>query len=353
MSFVFDKNPETFFVREETLYPPDPKAAPQHLLIFVQKKGLTTPQMLNIFGEILGVKTRDIGYAGLKDKLATTQQHVSIPVTFDGILREKIPLLAKKNIQILKISPFQNKLKIGHLRGNFFRVILRVNDALALENSLKFVAKNPEFLNFFGEQRFGRDGQNFLRASHKTPKNPRVAKFLQSSFQSYFFNEWLKIREKINEIFALDPKKLEKNLQNLALNFSQDEILFAKKQPQFFKFFPGDLAMHYPFGRVFCITPQDFHRFLAREISPVANLNAINNGSGVSKRIFEKFLLDPKAAQNSYRYAIVWAQNLKFLVNEHAATLEFFLPKGAYATVFLAHVKKIAKNFRKNPEDFQ
>ncbi|TEY31032.1 tRNA pseudouridine(13) synthase TruD, partial [Campylobacter sp. CH185] len=73
----FSKNSDDFVVRERPLYEFSGKG--EHLILHINKKDLTTNEALKILSEASGVKIRDFGYAGLKDKQGSTFQYLSMP----------------------------------------------------------------------------------------------------------------------------------------------------------------------------------------------------------------------------------------------------------------------------------
>jgi len=76
IDFHFKQTPRDFVVEEIPLY--DFSGEGEHLILFVRKKNLTTNEMLGVFARYLGIKNREIGYAGLKDKHAMTKQYISL-----------------------------------------------------------------------------------------------------------------------------------------------------------------------------------------------------------------------------------------------------------------------------------
>ena len=57
----------------------EPSGEGQHLYLRVQKRGLSGGDMLSKISSRLGIRRRDIGTAGIKDKEAVTRQWVSVP----------------------------------------------------------------------------------------------------------------------------------------------------------------------------------------------------------------------------------------------------------------------------------
>ncbi|MCI6298318.1 MAG: tRNA pseudouridine(13) synthase TruD, partial [Campylobacter sp.] len=152
----FSKNADDFVVRELPLYVPSKEG--EHMMIHVQKKGLSTKEMLSAFSAFTGAKMRDIGYAGLKDKEGLTSQYITIPAKFCG----KLSSFSHQNIKILSSALHANKLRVGHLKGNAFFIRLKKvskTDALKLEQALANTLKNG-VPNYFGYQRFGKFKDN-------------------------------------------------------------------------------------------------------------------------------------------------------------------------------------------------
>src|SRR5210317_2146264 len=67
---------EDFRVDEELGF--EPSGEGEHLFIQVEKKGLTTSELIDQIADDAGIKARDIGYSGMKDKMAVTRQWLSL-----------------------------------------------------------------------------------------------------------------------------------------------------------------------------------------------------------------------------------------------------------------------------------
>jgi len=183
---------EDFRVEELPLYLPEGSGS--HAYARVEKRGLTTRDLvLALMRE--GLKERDIGVAGLKDKYAVTTQWLSAPnrhAAAFGALSEL------DGIEVLETSRHRNKLGIGHLRGNRFRVRVRGGDAAGAAVVVE-VLKTQGVPNYFGPQRFGRfgtnavDGLKLIRGEH-VPGGHRLKRFFLSALQSLLFNHMLSTR---------------------------------------------------------------------------------------------------------------------------------------------------------------
>jgi tRNA pseudouridine13 synthase len=155
---VIKQRPEDFFVQEIPLY--EACGEGEHVYCEVQKVGLTTFDALHRLARVLGVHTGAIGYAGMKDARAVTRQVFSIA----GVTEERVMAAPVAPLTILWARRHGNKLRLGHLRGNRFAVKVRQVDPAAV---VKVRAVLDELQrrgmpNYYGEQRFGRRGDNHL-----------------------------------------------------------------------------------------------------------------------------------------------------------------------------------------------
>jgi tRNA pseudouridine13 synthase len=104
----------------------------------------------------LNVPRHAIGYAGLKDARAVALQWFSVQ-DYRGSL-ESLPSI--EGITFRRVTRHKNKLKLGHLRGNRFRVRIRevAVGARAGAEAILAVMTQRGMPNWFGEQRFGSRG---------------------------------------------------------------------------------------------------------------------------------------------------------------------------------------------------
>ncbi|HRQ71504.1 MAG TPA: tRNA pseudouridine(13) synthase TruD [Phycisphaerales bacterium] len=147
------ERPEDFLVEEIPLY--EPCGTGEHLYLFVQKRNLSTLEMVCIVAEHFGVHRSAVGYAGLKDKHAITRQVVSVhlPGKSDSEFRH----LDHERMAVLWADRHTNKLRPGHLRGNRFSIRVRSVEptaALAASRMIGLLAR-VGVPNRVGEQRFG------------------------------------------------------------------------------------------------------------------------------------------------------------------------------------------------------
>jgi tRNA pseudouridine13 synthase len=150
--------PEDFFVQELPLY--EPSGEGEHLYVEIQKVRLTTFDAINRVAQALGISSREVGYAGLKDAFAITRQVLSLPRS----AADRVGELKWDDLQILWAMPHGNKLRLGHLRGNRFAIKIREvtpTDVVKVRPVMAELERRG-MPNYFGEQRFGRRGDNHL-----------------------------------------------------------------------------------------------------------------------------------------------------------------------------------------------
>lgn len=342
IDFHFKQTPRDFVVEEIPLY--EFSGEGEHLILFVRKKNLTTSELVGIFARYLGVKNRDIGYAGLKDKHAMTKQYLSIHKQHEEMLEN----FEHENVKIISKTYHNNKIRIGHLKGNrFFIKVKKVNptSAVKIDEALKNITKFG-MPNFFGYQRFGNDGNNHIlgeKLAHgeARERNPRVKKLLINSYQSHLFNLWLSRRLEINRLVNnFEPAELES-----ILNMPNDELSKLKAQKHPFKLIVGDVMEHYPYGKLFDYeaSEDDLNRFNERNISVTGLLcgKKVKTSSGIARDI-EKDFDDEINADGARRYAWVFPEDIegRFKPVEAQYEMNFTLPKGSYATVLIEEIAK-------------
>ncbi len=342
IDFHFKQSARDFVVEELPLY--EFSGEGEHLILFVRKKNLSTLELVSSIARYLGIKNKEIGYAGLKDKHAMTKQYISLHKKHE----ESLENFNLENVKILSKTYHNNKIRIGHLAGNRFYIKLKkVNPTAAakIDEALKNIDKNG-MPNFFGYQRFGRDGDNHIDGEKiakgdKKERNPKIKKLLINSYQSHLFNLWLSRRLEINTL--INNFKSEE-LESL-LNMSKTELDKLKNQTHPFKLISGDVMEHYPHGKLFEFdgTEHDFERFNKRDISVTGLLCGTKARLATDiARDIEKDYDDDINADGTRRYAWVYPTKIEGRFNQAEAQYElnFTLPKGSYATVLIEEIAK-------------
>lgn len=193
---IVGQSPEDFRVEEISLY--EASGEGTHTFLWVEKRQRDTEQVARALARHAGVASKEVGYAGRKDRQAITRQWYSVP----GLDPEQAVELGEEGWQVLRAVPHGHKLKLGQLRANRFELCVReisAEERARAELALPKIAKEG-FANRFGRQRFGRDGDNAERGrtlleSGKFGRDRRAARFLVSAYQAQLFNQCLDRRE--------------------------------------------------------------------------------------------------------------------------------------------------------------
>ncbi|MDX2021063.1 MAG: tRNA pseudouridine(13) synthase TruD [Deltaproteobacteria bacterium] len=220
----FDSSPETFRVQEVPSY--EPSGTGTHVYVLIEKRGLTTPEAIRALCTAVGVDPKDVGYAGMKDKHATTTQWLSFPEAAEA-------KLADVNIDKLRVisrSRHGNKLRVGHVRKNLFEVTL-TDVSLEEQATLcdRFAALTEQGVaNRYGQQRFGRGdnvatGLAILQGTRRE-KDRRKRTLLISAVQSAVFNQVLAWRQEQGSLRRVLGGDVLQKRETGGLFTSSDEV---------------------------------------------------------------------------------------------------------------------------------
>ncbi|KTF39483.1 pseudouridine synthase, partial [Xanthomonas translucens pv. translucens] len=137
----------------------EPSGEGEHLLLTVRKRGMNTAFAARRLAQWAGVAEMAIGYAGMKDRHALTTQRFSVHLP--KRVAPPLEALHSEDLQVVQSHWHNRKLPRGALAGNGFVLVLRQvrGERAAIEARLAQIAARG-IPNWFGEQRFGRDGGN-------------------------------------------------------------------------------------------------------------------------------------------------------------------------------------------------
>ncbi|KQY51796.1 tRNA pseudouridine(13) synthase TruD [Lysobacter sp. Root494] len=186
--------PEDFFVEELSGF--EPSGAGEHLLLTIEKRGMNTVFAAKRLAQWARVPEMSVSYAGLKDRHAVTRQRFSVHLPKK--VAPDIALLDSDELRVLEHTWHSRKLPRGALAGNRFVLVLRdvQGDREAIGQRLQAIAQRG-VPNYFGEQRFGRGGDNVAQAlamfgGRRVRREERT--LLLSAARSELFNRVLAAR---------------------------------------------------------------------------------------------------------------------------------------------------------------
>src|SRR6185436_20892176 len=117
--------PEDFVVEELPLYAPS--GAGEHTWVEVEKRLRTTEEVASELAAAAGVDAGRVGWAGRKDREAVTRQWLSVP----GLAPARAEQLAGDGWRVLRAAAHGERLRLGELVGNRFRIVVRDVDEAA------------------------------------------------------------------------------------------------------------------------------------------------------------------------------------------------------------------------------
>ncbi len=136
------------------------------------KVGMSTLDAVGRIALSLGIDSKQIGFAGIKDSTALTSQRISIR----GVSEQQVDQALIPGVLLTDIQMGKGSIVIGDLQGNRFTIFVRTENPVqedVFSKQLSNVSKNG-VINFYGTQRFGEPrylshhfGRLFLSGRHK------------------------------------------------------------------------------------------------------------------------------------------------------------------------------------------
>ena len=345
-------DPEDFIVEEIPLY--DPSDIGTHTFFSIRKRHYSTFDAIKKIASILHVNHKNIGYAGLKDKHAITTQVLSV----EGISPDQILKIDLPSIEVLWARRHQHKLRVGHLRGNRFTIMLRnvpSDEFQGIHEKMECLAING-VPNRFGSQRFGNKQDTHLIGKALICGNWEKAiehiltenSTLYSHLSEQLDRELTKIT--VETVMNFIPYQLRK-LYLSAYQAYLFNCILEKRIPHIGKLLDGDIAIKHINSALFLVENASHEQTRADdfEISPTGPIFGYKmkqpfgvvedmemqllSDEGVKFEVFRKVVgIRLPGTRRSLRMSMEIHQILPI---ENALQLSFTLPAGGYATVVL------------------
>jgi tRNA pseudouridine13 synthase len=303
IDFTFTQNKFDFIVEEIPNKTFSGKG--NYSILEIKKTYLSTWDLIKVISDKLDIEEHKIGYAGLKDKNATTTQFISIPLTKEHLIKR----LNSKGVEVVNIYRDKSKLNIGDLKGNRFTITLKNISHEDTNDLFQVLAKIQKhgIPNYFGFQRFGKNfdleeakaiayGDNFIQ-------NKKLSHMLTSAYQSYYFNNWLSQRVQ---------QSIKKGSDKLV---ELDGDIYSKTS----QYITGLLV-----GR---------------------NIIRAKNEARIIEELFDDEYVQLKGMRRDAWIDVLNLQS-KYSKENKTLTLDFVLPKSSYATVLIENLAM--KNFSIN-----
>ena len=341
------KEPEDFIVEELPLY--EPSQTGTHTYFAIRKRNLSTMEAINRIARELQVHTRDIGYAGLKDKNAVTTQVLSV----EGVVPERVLRVEQPAIEVLWAERHAHKLRVGHLRGNRFKLTLRdiPHDKLTQIKTAMDRLLTEGVPNRFGVQRFGNKNDSHLIGKALVKADWEAVKCYM--YANDDIPQQKKFERKPVETLV---NAIPHRLRRLYLSAYQAHLfnrVLEKRMPHLSKLLEGDIAVKHSNGAPFLVENPTIEqpRADALEISPSGPIFGykMRMPSGDVRDLEISVLADDGVRLEKFRKVAgirlpgtrrplrmpIQLHEVSTVSNNVGIRLSFTLPAGGYATVVL------------------
>ena len=141
-----------------------PSGEGPNIYIWIEKLGRTTLDVVLDISRDLHISRKRMGFAGMKDKKALTRQWICIANMDSEDQFKQVENLDIYKTDFLKVVRGRKKLRMGQLKGNKFRILIRdIDDIEKSADIANEVLKELQVTgvpNYFGWQRFGKPRTN-------------------------------------------------------------------------------------------------------------------------------------------------------------------------------------------------
>ena len=219
---------EDFYVEEI----PDliPTGEGPNVWIWIEKIGRTTLDVVLDIARDLHIDRKRMGFAGMKDKKARTRQWICISNMDSDEQFEQVKALSGQiyKTDFLKVIRGRKKLRMGQLKGNKFRILIRdIDDVEKSAEIASGILKQLEVTgvpNYFGWQRFGKPRTNTHLVGEALVEND-----LKKAVGRYIGNPTEEEHEENQKARkAYDDEDLEKSLELMGKGMRYEKMMIRE-----------------------------------------------------------------------------------------------------------------------------
>ncbi|WP_407420851.1 tRNA pseudouridine(13) synthase TruD [Methanobrevibacter sp.] len=392
---------EDFYVEEipEML----PTGEGPNVWIWIEKIGRTTLDVVLDIARDLHIDRKRMGFAGMKDKKALTRQWICIANMDSEEQFKQVENLDIYKTDFLEITRGRKKLRMGQLKGNKFRILIRdLDDIEKSADIANEVLKELEVTgvpNYYGWQRFGKPRTNthlvgealvqndLAEAVRRYVGNPSEEESLENQkarqayddgdlekslelmgkgmrYEKMMVRQLIKDSKKgelddkayMNAIHAL-PKPLQRMFVHAYQSYLFNDVVSRRVEMGINKFIEGDIIIDNGEHIIRDKTPEEYQELIDNfEVNPTVPLYgtkvpfAGGEVGEMEKSVLESYGLEksdfevpkmPRLGSHGLR------RSLRFQVWDASAKAtddgvlaEFSINKGSYATAVLREVMK-------------
>ncbi len=304
----------------EEILPYSPCGKGEHLYVTVKRSGWNTLEVARSLAGAAGIPTSQVGFGGRKDKNALVVQTFSLCLDQTSATLSLEKQLSRLPFEIIAINRHTNKIKIGHVAANRFKILLSQVEPQSIGPALRIAATltGKGIANYYGPQRFGRGGANIQRALHLALVDSRIRRpdrFMVSVFQALLFNTYLNTRFQQGLAFTMLEGDIAKKTDTGGIFLVDDQ---------------NEANQRFNDHRIVYTGPIYGHKMLAARKTAGALEQQVLASTGLAPERLKHI-----RARGSRRPAILFLEKIKIEPAPNGLWFEFTLPSGAYATVIM------------------
>ena len=391
---------QDFYVEEVPLHLPTGEGP--NTWIQIEKEGRTTLDVVLDMAKYLHISRKRTGFAGMKDRSAITRQWLCISNITPEELPDFEEVL--HNVKVLEVKQNQKKLRMGQLKGNKFKINIKntnnpSEDKIIAEEVLESL-KITGVPNYYGFQRFGEvrstthlvgkclvEGDikkavdtyigNPNELEHNQPYEARKlydeGKLQESynimpksmRYEKSMLKELIQSNEKHGEIVEKDyiraieslPKPLKRMFVNAYESYLFNKIVNERSKVGINKYCEGDIIIDEDERWIHEIDKEtiqdDINNFVVNPTGPLFG-SKVPFAEGIQGDIERKVIQEeniikedftcpktPKLGSHGIRRSIRFKiEDTNVEKIDNGIQVEFFIPKGCYATAVLREIMK-------------
>ncbi len=397
---IIRESNEDFYVEEVPLTLPSGEGP--NTWIQIEKNGRTTLDVVLDMAKSLHISRKRTGFAGMKDRSAITRQWLCISNITPEELPDFNETL--HNVKVLDIQKNQKKLRMGQLKGNKFKInIKNTNNPSEDKEIAEEVLESLKITgvpNFYGYQRFGEirstthlvgkclvednikkavdtyignpndkehnqpyearklyDEGKLEESYNLMPKSMRYEKsMLKVLIQAKDKHGEIREKDYIHAIESL-PKPLKRMFVNAYESYLFNKIINERSKIGINKYYPGDIIIdseeHWVHEIDENTIQDDIDNFTVNPTAPLLGSKVpiaegkegeieqrVMDEENITKKDFE-CPKTPKLGSHGIRRSIRFKiEDTHVEEIDNGIRVEFFIPRGCYATSVLREIMK-------------
>ncbi|WP_296885224.1 tRNA pseudouridine(13) synthase TruD [uncultured Methanobrevibacter sp.] len=392
---------EDFYVEEIPEVVPNGEGP--NVWIWIEKLGRTTLDVVLDIARDLHIDRKRMGFAGMKDKKALTRQWICIANMDSEEQFKQVENLDIYKTDFLEITRGRKKLRMGQLKGNKFRILIRdLDDIEKSADVANEVLKELEVTgvpNYYGWQRFGKPRTNthlvgealiqndLAEAVRRYVGNPSEDESLENQkarqayddgdlekslelmgkgmrYEKMMVRQLIKDSKKgeltdksyMNAIHAL-PKPLQRMFVHAYQSYLFNDVVSRRVEMGINKYVEGDIIIDNEEHIIRDKTPEEYQELINNfEVNPTVPLYgtkvpfAGGEVGEMEKAVLESYNLDksdfevpkmPRLGSHGLRRSVRFqVWDASAKTCDDGVLAEFSINKGSYATAVLREVMK-------------